>query len=180
MFFWRFLRKEKHRRTRTVNRTRTVLGSVSRTGSYLICIRLPLQQNLGFADAPLLPVLPGDPVILLRARQNGCSAISTEERTGHTFSTVLNTGVLPPHQQTSHLLSGPSSTDSWWAGLSEEAEPLESPEEVLETVEMVDMRRRVEDRMYGITTEPTRLFFFSVSEHGCDRQVRSQQERGGA
>lgn len=36
---------------------------------------------------------------------------------------------------------------SWWAGLSEEAEPLERPEEVLETVEMVDMRRRVEERM---------------------------------
>lgn len=47
-------------------------------------------------------------------------------------------------------------------------------------MEMVDMRRRVEDRMYGITTEPTRLFFFSVSEHGCHTQVRRQWERGGA
>lgn len=41
-------------------------------------------------------------------------------------------------------------TDSWeerQEGPSEEAEPLERPEEALETVEIVDMRRRVEGRM---------------------------------
>jgi len=41
-------------------------------------------------------------------------------------------------------------TDSWEElqdGPSEDAEPLERPEEALETVETVDMRRRVEDRM---------------------------------
>lgn len=41
-------------------------------------------------------------------------------------------------------------TDSWeemQEGPSEEAEPLEMPEEALEMVETVDMRRRVEDRM---------------------------------
>lgn len=47
-------------------------------------------------------------------------------------------------------------------------------------METLDMRRRVEDRMYGITAEPTRLFFLSVSEHGCDKQARRQWERGGA
>lgn len=45
-------------------------------------------------------------------------------------------------------------------------------------MEMVDMRRRAEDRMYGITTEPARLFFFSVSEHGCHAQVRRQWGKG--
>lgn len=58
-------------------------------------------------------------------------------------------------------------TDSWEAGLeefpSEEPEPLECPEEALE---MVDIRLSVEDMMYGITTDPTRLFFFSVREQG--------------
>lgn len=41
-------------------------------------------------------------------------------------------------------------TDSWeemQEGPSEEAEPLERPEEALERVETVDMRRRVEDMM---------------------------------
>lgn len=41
-------------------------------------------------------------------------------------------------------------TDSWeemQEGPSEDAEPLERPEEALERVEIVDMRRRVEDRM---------------------------------
>lgn len=41
-------------------------------------------------------------------------------------------------------------TDSWeemQEGPSEEAEPLERPEEALERVETVDMRRKVEDRM---------------------------------
>lgn len=43
---------------------------------------------------------------------------------------------------------------------------------------MVDMRRRVEDRRYGITTEPTRLFFFSVSEHGCERTGEGSAAKG--
>ena len=38
-------------------------------------------------------------------------------------------------------------TDSWEDGPSEDAEPLERPEEALEMVETVDMRRRVEDMM---------------------------------
>lgn len=39
-------------------------------------------------------------------------------------------------------------TDSWEeAGPSEEEEPLERPEEALEAMEMVDIRRSVEDRM---------------------------------
>lgn len=41
-------------------------------------------------------------------------------------------------------------TDSWeemQEGPSEDAEPLERPEEALERVETVDMRRKVEDRM---------------------------------
>lgn len=68
------------------------------------------------------------------------------------------------------------STDSCWAGLSEEAE---LPEEAPEAVETVDMRRRVEDRMYGITTEPTRLFFFSVSELGCGHRWEVSREGAG-
>lgn len=31
---------------------------------------------------------------------------------------------------------------------------------------MVDIRLSVEDMMYGITIDPTRLFFFSVREQG--------------
>ncbi len=57
-------------------------------------------------------------------------------------------------------------TDSWEAGLEEfpsEPEPLECPEEAFE---MVDILLSVEDMMYGITTDPTRLFFFSVREQG--------------
>lgn len=58
-------------------------------------------------------------------------------------------------------------TDSCDAGLeefpSEEPEPLECPEEAFE---MVDIRLSVDDMMYGITTDPTRLFFFSVREQG--------------
>lgn len=43
---------------------------------YLVRVRLPLQQDLGFAHAPLLPVLPGDPVVLLRAGQHRGPAIA--------------------------------------------------------------------------------------------------------
>lgn len=49
-------------RTRSNNKP-SVFGSVL----HLICIQLPLQQDLGFAHAPLLPVLPGDPVVFLQA-----------------------------------------------------------------------------------------------------------------
>lgn len=58
-------------------------------------------------------------------------------------------------------------TDSCDNGLeefpSEEPEPLECPEEAFE---IVDKRLSVDDMMYGITTDPTRLFFFSVREQG--------------
>lgn len=45
---------------------------------------------------------------------------------------------------------GRDNKESWeemQEGPSEDAEPLERPEEALERVETVDMRRRVEDRM---------------------------------
>lgn len=44
--------------------------------TYLIGVWRPLQQDLGFAHAPLFPVLSGDPVVLLRAGKHGGPAIA--------------------------------------------------------------------------------------------------------
>lgn len=43
--------------------------------------------------------------------------------------------------------AGTNSWEEMQEGPSEDAEPLERPEEALERVETVDMRRKVEDRM---------------------------------
>lgn len=45
------------------------------------------------------------------------------------------------------MMQGTNSWEEMQEGPSDDAEPLERPEEALERVETLDMRRRVEDRM---------------------------------